>query len=86
MVGEKNDFKPKQKKEKGRKEGKRGKRERKRRKKGKKKGEKEGNRKKKKEKRWVFGSQRKIFGEKIIFFPRGKEYHISKYCQRIKPA
>ena len=73
MVGEKNDFKPKQKKEKGRKKRKKGK-------------EKEKKGKKKKEEMF-FCSHRIIsqtfLGKKTYFFPRGKEYYIFLRCECI---
>jgi len=89
----KNDFKPKQKKEKVRKKGKEGKEKGKKGKEKKEKGkvkEKRGKGRKweKRRKNMVFGSLRKIrktflVKKKSYFFPRGKEYHIFSRCECI---
>ena len=87
-VGGKNDYKAKQKKGKGEKrkgKGKKGKKKKEKEKKEKGKGKEKGGKGRKK---MVFGSHRKIsktfLGKKIIFFPRGKEYHIFSSCDVFK--
>ena len=85
-MGEKNDYKPKQKKAKGRKKGKEGKKkekkgrtrrikEKRERKRGKRK---EIGKKKEKDGFWLTqeNKQNLFWGKKSYFFPRGKEYHI----------